>query len=239
MFRDLPSIVWCQSSISLDDSGMEKRIGVIVADDHPLILDGLRFRLSVESDIELLGTAQSGREALECIRRDTPDVAILDISMPDLNGIVLTRRIRENHPTTRVLLLTSHDDRATVTQAMEGGASGYLLKRSIVSALAPAVRSVFIGGLFLDPAIVGHVLGPNGGRRGAAKRAVDGKLTEREETVLRQVARGLSNKEIARQLAVSVKTVETYRARGFARIGVSSRAELVRYGATEGWLLDL
>ncbi len=217
---------------------MEKRIRVVVADDHPLILDGLRFRLSAEPDIELLEAAQSGSEALELIRREAPDVAILDISMPDLNGIVLTRRIRENHPATRVLLLTSNDDRATVTQAIEGGASGYLLKRSIVSSLAPAVRSVFIGGLFIDPAVVGHVLGPNVGRRGAA-HATEGKLTEREEAVLRQVARGLSNKEIARQLAVSVKTVETYRARGFARIGVTSRAELVRYGATAGWLLDL
>jgi DNA-binding NarL/FixJ family response regulator len=218
---------------------MMRLIRVAVADDHPIVLDGLRFRLSAEPGIEIVGIAQTGSAALDCIRSTAPDVAILDISLPDLNGIVLTRRILGAHPNVRVLLLTSHDDRATVTQAIEAGASGYLLKRSIISNLVPAVRAVFTGGLFLDPAIVEHVLRPAGARAGRSETAVGTKLTDREEAVLRLVARGLSNKEIARNLAVSVKTVETYRSRGFARIGVKSRADLVRYGAAEGWLTGL
>jgi DNA-binding NarL/FixJ family response regulator len=130
---------------------------IVLADDHPIVLDGLRNLIRAEADFELVGEATSGLAALKLIREKRPDVAVLDISMPKLNGIMLSRRLAGEMPDLRVLVLTLHEDRAYLNQALEAGVRGYVLKRSAVENLVHAVRAVMVGGTYVDPAIVGRV----------------------------------------------------------------------------------
>jgi DNA-binding NarL/FixJ family response regulator len=210
---------------------------IVLADDHPIVLDGLRNLIAAETDFELVGEAASGLAALKVIRDKRPDVAVLDISMPEINGIVLSRRLAGEIPGLRVLVLTLHEDRAYLNQALEAGVRGYVLKRSAVENLVQAIRAVTTGGLYVDPSIPGRPL--NGKRpqsKPSAQRGTAPALTERETAVLKMTALGFTNKEIASRLDVGVKSVETYKARGFEKLGLKTRAELVRYASTQGWL---
>jgi len=210
---------------------------IVLADDHPIVLDGLRNLLRAESDFELVGEAASGLAALKVIRDSKPDVAVLDISMPELNGIVLSRRLAGELPGVRILVLTLHEDRAYLNQAMEAGVRGYVLKRSAVENLVQAIRAVMTGGIYLDPAIAGRVFNAKraSARLSASKGAAPA-LTDRESDVLKMAALGFTNKEIAARLDVGVKSVETYKARGLEKLGLKTRAELVRYASGQGWL---
>ena len=136
---------------------MTEKTRIVLADDHPIVLDGLRNLIRAEQDFELVGEAASGLSALKIIREQRPDVAVLDISMPELNGIVLSRRLASEMPDLRLLVLTLHEDRAYLNQAIEAGVRGYVLKRSAVENLVQAIRAVMVGGLYIDPAIVGRV----------------------------------------------------------------------------------
>ncbi len=162
-----------------------------------------------------------------------PDVAVIDISMPDMNGIELARRTAQHCPAVRLVALTVHEDQSYVQQILAAGARGYLLKRSAAEELVRAVRAVVAGGLFLDPAIAAKAL---------AVPALPGNddaspvLSPREEDVLRHTAQGLSNKEIAGRLEISTKTVETYKARAIEKLALRSRSEIVRYASRRGWL---
>ena len=210
---------------------------IVLADDHPIVLDGLRNLIGAETDFELVGEAAGGLAALKVIRQKRPDVAVLDISMPELNGIVLSRRLAGEMPALRVLVLTLHEDRAYLNQALEAGVRGYVLKRSAVENLVQAIRAVMVGGVYVDPAISGSAL--NGKRANIKPSAAKGAgptLTEREAAVLKMAALGFTNKEIASRLDVGVKSVETYKARGLDKLGLKTRAELVRYGSAQGWL---
>ena len=210
---------------------------IVLADDHPIVLDGLRNLIRAESDFDLVGEAASGLAALKIIREKCPDVAVLDISMPELNGIVLSRRLAGEMPALRILVLTLHEDRAYLNQALEAGVRGYVLKRSAVENLVQAIRAVIVGGVYVDPAIVGRLLdGKRAHVRPSANKSVAPALTEREAEVLKMAALGFTNKEIASRLDVGVKSVETYKARGLEKLGLKTRAELVRYASTEGWL---
>jgi DNA-binding NarL/FixJ family response regulator len=210
---------------------------VVLADDHPIVLDGLRNLVRAEQDFELVGEAASGLAALKIIRELRPDVAVLDISMPELNGIVLCRRLTGEMPALRVLVLSLHEDRAYVNQAMEAGARGYILKRSAVENLVHGIRAVTVGGTYLDPAIAGRLLeGKRTNTKPASNKRTMPTLTERESDVLKMAALGFTNKEIASRLDVGVKSVETYKARGLEKVGLRTRAELVRYASAEGWL---
>ena len=211
------------------------RTRIVLADDHPIVLDGLRNLVRAESDFELVGEAASGLAALKIIREFCPDIAVLDISMPELNGIVLSRRLAEEMPALRILVLTLHEDRAYLNQALEAGVRGYVLKRSAVENLVQAIRAVMVGGLYLDPAIVGRISDGKRAKTPASKGARPA-LTDREAGVLKMAAAGFTNKEIASRLDVGVKSVETYKARGFEKLGLKTRAELVRYGSAQGWL---
>ena len=210
---------------------------IVLADDHPIVLDGLRNLVRAESDFELVGEAANGLAALKVIRDCKPDVAVLDISMPELNGIVLSRRLAGELPGLRILVLTLHEDRAYLNQAMEAGVRGYVLKRSAVENLVQAIRAVMTGGIYLDPAIAGRVFND---KRASAKLSVSKgaapALTDRESAVLKMAALGFTNKEIAARLDVGVKSVETYKARGLEKLGLKTRAELVRYASGQGWL---
>jgi DNA-binding NarL/FixJ family response regulator len=215
------------------------KIRVILADDHPIVLNGLRSLVSAENDLELVGEAMTGTQTLKVIREQKPDVAVIDISMPELNGIVLSRRISSEVPSVRILILTLHEDRAYLRQALNSGVRGYLLKRSAPENLVAAIRAVFTGGLSVDPAIA-HRLFDSAPRHGSPVREGSWPdLTDRESDVLKLVALGYTNKEIARRLDVGVKSVETYKSRGVDKLGVKTRAELVRYASAQGWLAEI
>ena len=216
---------------------MTEKIRIVLADDHPIVLDGLRNLIRAEPDFALVGEAASGLSALKIIREQRPDVAVLDISMPELNGIVLCRRLAGEMPALRLLVLTLHEDRAYLNQALEAGVRGYVLKRSAVENLVQAIRAVMVGGLYIDPAIVGRVFESKQiNKRLAARKGVSPALTDREADVLKMAALGFTNKEIASRLDVGVKSIETYKARGLEKLGLKTRAELVRYASGQGWL---
>jgi DNA-binding NarL/FixJ family response regulator len=213
-----------------------KSTRIVLADDHPIVLDGLRNLIRAEADFELVGEAASGLAALKVIREQRPDVAVLDVSMPEINGIVLSRRLAAEIPQVSVLMLTLHEDRAYLNQALEAGVRGYVLKRSAVENLVQAIRAVLVGGLYVDPAISART---HDGKRSSSKATPQGgapALTEREAAVLKMAGSGQTNKEIASRLDVGVKSVETYKARGLEKLGLKTRAELVRYASTQGWL---
>lgn len=216
---------------------MTGKIRIVLADDHPIVLDGLRNLIRAERDFELVGEAASGLSALKTIREQRPDVAVLDISMPELNGILLSRRLGGEMPALKLLVLTLHEDRAYLNQALEAGVRGYVLKRSAVENLVQAIRAVMVGGLYIDPAIVGRVFeSKQVNKRLAARKGVAPALTDREADVLKMAALGFTNKEIASRLDVGVKSIETYKARGLEKLGLKTRAELVRYASGQGWL---
>ncbi|QUD85943.1 response regulator transcription factor [Phenylobacterium montanum] len=206
-------------------------IRVALADDHPIVLAGLKALVESTPDMSLVGEAVDGQAALELIRQTLPDVAVIDVSMPKLNGFGLAKAVAEQCPEVRVLVLTVHEDRAYLDQLLQCGVRGYLLKRSAAEDLIHAVRAVMAGGLYVDPAMASKLLS-------AAKTpgAATSELSSREEAVLRLTARGFSSKEAAAKLLLSIKTVETYKARGVEKLGLHSRAEIVRYGARHGWL---
>lgn len=219
---------------------MTSKTRVTLADDHPIVLAGLRNLIEAESDLDLVGEATSGLAALKLIRELLPDVAVVDISMPGLNGIVLARRIAEECPSVRVLVLTLHEDRSYVKQALEAGVRGYVLKRSAAENLVQAIRGVVVGGLYVDPAIATRMFEGKPSRAGRSPATVNmPDLTGREAEVLKFSALGFTNKEIAGRLDVSTKTVETHKARGFEKLDLKTRAELVRYAAAQGWLADI
>jgi len=212
---------------------------IVLADDHPVVLNGLRNLIQAEDDLDLVGEASTGLAALKVIREQRPDVAVVDISMPELNGIMLSRRLAEEMPSTRLLVLTLHEDRAYVNQAMEAGVLGYVLKRSAAENLVRAIRAVVVGGLYVDPAISDRMLDSAPKRVGRSRDGGASELTDREAAVLKLAALGFTNKEIAGRLAIGVKSAETYKARGVEKLGLKTRAELVRYASAQGWLADI
>jgi len=217
-------------------AAVSRRTRIVLADEHPIVLSGLRNVIMPEGDLELVGEATNGAAALTIIRETHPDVAIVDFSMPGLNGIVLARRLATELPSVGVVVLTLHEDRGFVRQAFEAGVRGYVLKRSAAEYLVQAVRAVAAGSLYVDPAIARRVFDVPSQRVGRPKSE---KLTKRETQVLRLLALGFTNKEIAHQLGVGVKSVETYKARGTNKLGLKTRAEVVQYAAGQGWFADV
>jgi DNA-binding NarL/FixJ family response regulator len=213
---------------------------IALCDDHPIVLNGLRGLIESEQDFEIAGTATDGLSALKLITEKHPDIALIDISMPELNGIALARRLADEVPQSRVVVLTVYEDRAFLKQALDAGVRGYLLKRSAAESLIQALRAVLTGGIYVDPAIADRVFINNAPRQGRnGDKPLMPALTERESEVLKLTALGFTNKETARRLDIGVKSVETYKARGLEKLGLSTRAELVRYASAEGWLANL
>jgi DNA-binding NarL/FixJ family response regulator len=213
---------------------------IALCDDHPIVLNGLQNLIASEPDFEIVGTATNGLAALKLIAEKLPDIALIDISMPELNGIALARRLRQEAPSVRVVVLTVYEDRAFLKQALDAGVRGYLLKRSAAESLIQAARAVLTGGIYVDPAMADRLpvnSTPRQGRNG--DKPLMPALTERESEVLKLTALGFTNKETARRLDIGVKSVETYKARGLEKLGLSTRAELVRYASAEGWLANI
>jgi len=211
-------------------------IRIAIVDDHPIVLAGIRTLLQQAADFSLVGEASTGPGALRLIEEALPDVAVIDVSLPGLNGMELATRLAASCPGVRLLALTVHEDRAYVQQMLQAGARGYMLKRSAAEDLTRAIRAVMEGGIYLDPAIAVKAMSGDGDR---GQSNDGGSLSQREEHVLRLTARGLSNKEIAGQLAISIKTVETYKARALEKLSLRTRADIVRFGATRGWLDEI
>lgn len=209
---------------------------VLMIDDHPVVLAGLKALVEADPDFCIVGEARDGRNGLRLARQLLPQVVVLDVSMPEMNGLEVAAALLAEQPECRVLVLTVHEDRAYLRQLMEAGVSGYLLKRSASDELIRALHAVVAGGIYLDPAVAGKVVGRPGRAPSQAQPGRASELSERENDVLRLVAGGHSNKEISARLNISVKTVETYKARAMEKLGYRSRVELVRYAAEQGWL---
>ncbi len=203
------------------------KASIVLADDHPFILLALKQLIAAEADLELVGEAVTGIDALSLVRSITPDVAVIDVAMPGMSGILLTRKISEERPTVKVLILTAHEDEGHVKQALSAGACGFILKRSATTTLIPAIRAVLAGGTFIDPQIAG---------RSAQGEAGAIELSPREREVLRLTALGHSTKAIAQSMGIGGKSVETYRSRALEKLGLKSRSEIVKYAVSEGWL---
>lgn len=208
------------------------RIRLLLIDDHAVVREGVRALLGADTRFEIVGEAPDAASALEAVDRLAPDVVVLDLSLPDTNGTQLARSLKERRPDVKMLALTVHEEGGYLRGMLDAGARGYVLKRSAPSELVRAVEVVAEGGTYLDPALAGHLISKIGPRRPAASAP----LSEREREVVRHVAHGYSNKEIAAKLDVSVKTVETYRYRASEKLGLRSRADLVRYAIDQGWL---
>lgn len=211
-----------------------KKVRVLLADDHAVVRDGLRALLASDDRFEIVGDASDGVLALAAVQRLSPDVVVLDVSMPGMNGAQVAKRLKELHPHVKTVALTVHEEGGYLRSLMDAGASGYVLKRSASSELMRAIETVADGGVYLDSAIAGQLVNRLNQRRTVTLPTAA--LSEREEEVMRYVAHGYSNKEIATKLDVSVKTVETYRYRAGEKLGLTSRAELVRYAIGQGWL---
>jgi len=209
------------------------KIRVVLADDHPVVLAGMKALIEASPDIEVAGQSNNGHGALQVMQAVAPDIAIIDISMPEMGGLTLAGRIAEHHAGTKILVLTAQEDRAYVQQLLSAGARGYVLKRSAAEELIRAIRTVYAGGVYIDPAIADKVLAP---RISTEPPATGAALSEREEEVLKLAAQGWTNREAAEKLGISVKTVETYKARAAEKLVLRTRAEIVRYGKSRGWL---
>jgi two-component system response regulator NreC len=218
----------------------ESRIRILIVDDHAVLRAGLRMLLEAEPDMEVVGEAGDGAEALSRVLELAPDVALLDVTMPDVDGLEVLRRVREGSPRTRVLMLTMHDDEGYLREALAGGSSGYVLKRAADIELLSAIRAVHRGGTYLHAAHTKVLFEDGAGQQRiqAAEEPESRLISQREEEVLRLVALGYTNQQAADMLYLSVKTVETYRARLMAKLGLRNRAELVRYALQRGLLAE-
>jgi DNA-binding NarL/FixJ family response regulator len=212
-------------------------IEIVLADDHAIVREGLKSLLNAQTDMRVVGEAPNGQAALEIIRELSPDIVITDVSMPGLSGSELVAQLREAFPHLKMLALTVHEERIYLTQLLRAGVAGYVLKRAAASDLVNAVRIVAGGGTYIDPALAGTVVT---GFLDSSSTDLDGGegLSDREREVVVRIARGFSNKEIAAELELSVKTVETYKARVAKKLGLHSRVDIVRYAARQGWLRD-
>lgn len=210
-------------------------IRVLMAEDHVLVRQGIRNILEADGNIEIIGEASDGREAVELTERLRPDVVLMDIAMPELNGVEATRLIKQQSPGTAVLVLTAYEDEAYIFALLEAGAAGYLLKNSRSEELAAAVEAVHAGESVLSPPVARKVLGRFVGADGGAGSEFE-PLTERELEILRLAAAGHPNKAIASELTVSPRTVQLHLAHVFQKMGAASRTEAVVTALKRGWL---
>jgi len=210
-----------------------KPIRVLLADDHTLVRAGIRSLLLTIDNLEVVAESGDGREALELIGRHRPDVALLDIGMPGMNGIEIARQCGSVSPKTRVVILSMHDDKTHVTQAIRAGVAGYLLKGAAVAELPMALKAVMAGETYLTPKVARHVVDGFLQDEGSEPDPLEG-LPKRQREILQLIAEGRSSKEIAALLDVSVKTVETHRARLMERLDIHDVPGLVRFAIRSG-----
>ena len=216
-----------------------KKLRILLADDHVTVREGVKMIINAQADMEVVAEAADGRGAVSEAQAVRPDVVVMDVSMPRLNGLKATAMLTECCPEIRVLALTRHQDDGYLQQLLRAGAAGYVLKQSRPAELLQAIRAIGGGGSYLDPAVAGRVIGDYGRRRQPVTTVAGaGTLSSREEEVLRLIAWGYSNKEIATRLDLSVKTVETHKANAMHKLQMRSRIDIVRLALLQGWLED-
>lgn len=213
------------------------KIRILIADDHPILRTGMRMLINSQPDMEVVDEAQDGIEAVEKAVASMPDVVIMDITMPNLDGIKATEKIIRNCKNTKVLGLTMHDNPTYLKMMLVAGASGYVVKKSVDSALLSAIRTIIKNRTFIDPSL-SDILVSELNRENSKKdlSTLEKILSQREIQVLELVAQGYTNKEIGEKIFVSVKSVETYRSRIIQKLGLKNRADLVRYALEMGIL---
>ena len=212
-----------------------KRIGVLLVDDHTVVRQGLRALLKAEEDLEVIGEAENGRQAVTLAKKTPADVVVMDVAMPMLNGLEATRQILRNTPSTKVLVLTSYSDDDCVEQMMRAGATGFLMKQTAANDLLKAIGAVYRGNSFFSPAIAKRL-------RDQCRQALTdgpasrkgGDLTSRESEVLQLIAEGFSNKQIAGELSISIKTVEKHRQQVMNKLNIHDVAGLTRHAIAKG-----
>ena len=215
----------------------DKPLRILMADDHPIVLAGLTALVQADPSLQIVGEARDGRMVLKLAASLRPDVIVLDVWMPEMNGTEVARTLLAELPECRILVLTVHEDRSTLRQLLDLGVAGYMVKRSAAGELVRAIQAVAAGGTYLDPLIAGKVIGhAQGTSRSARGQTIE--LSDRETDVLRLIAFGHSNKEISAKLACSLKTIETYKARAMEKLGFKTRVDVVRHAVSMGWLSD-
>ncbi len=213
-----------------------KKLRILLADDHKVVRDGLKLLVDSQRDMRVVGEAGDGKEALRQAFDLKPDVVVMDLSMPNLNGLQATERLKAEQPKIKVVALTVHEDASYLLQLCKAGAVGYVLKRSAGDDLITAIRTVAAGGVHYDPSLASKALMAQGREAPRKTGLRASELSEREKEVLILLAWGYSNKEIAADLRLSIKTVETYRVRVGEKLGLHSRTEMVQYALRQGWL---
>lgn len=213
-------------------------VRVVICDDHPLVLDGLRAVFEGDPDIEIVGVAQDGERALALTHALHPTVLIVDLALPGISGVEVTRRVVAECPGVRVIVLTVHERRAYVDRLLAEGASGYVLKRSAAQQIVAAVHAVAAGGVYVDAMLLGRMLPPTAPGPAPQPSRAEG-LTPREEETLRRLALGFSNKEVASQLGITTKTVDSHRSNAMRKLALRTRHDLARFARARGWLDEL
>jgi len=208
---------------------------VLIADDHAIVRTGLRSLLHSEPTLVLVGEATGGYEAIEMVMDSHPDIVVLDMSMPDLDGIAVTRQLKALYTGIKILILTLHEDEALLREAIKSGASGYILKRAAEAELISAIQIVMRGDMYIDPSMLRGLIEEKSSSTNSTQSTVES-LTPREIDVLNLLVQGYTNRQIGEELNISIRTVEGHRANLTGKLGLRSRVELVRYAREQGLL---
>jgi two-component system response regulator NreC len=217
---------------------MTEKLRILLAEDHQTVREGIKLLVNAQSDMEVVGEVSDGELAIQEALRLKPDLVVMDISMPNMNGLKATKRLRSVYPDIKILTLTRHTDDGYLQQLIGAGANGYVLKQSAPTDLINAIRTVGAGNAYLDPSLTRKVMGGYVSRTESVRGEHKGDLTDRESEVLRLISFGYSNKEIGAQLDLSVKTVEAHKANAMRKLGIASRIDIVRYAILQDWLHD-
>ena len=208
---------------------------ILIADDHAIVRAGLRTLIGAEAGLELVGEAAGGYEAIALVEQARPDVLVLDLSMPDLDGISVTRNLKPRFPDLRILVLTLHEDEAMLKEAIKAGAAGYILKRAAEAELISAIQAILRGDLYVDQSMVRTLLGDPRQAPSLQSTSVE-TLTSREKEILKLIVEGYTNRQIGEHLVISIRTVEGHRANISDKLGLHSRVEFVRYAREHGMI---
>jgi DNA-binding NarL/FixJ family response regulator len=212
------------------------RLRVLLADDHVTVRHGLKLIIDGQPDMAVIAEASDGQAAVEQAQALKPDVIVMDISMPGMTGLVATRKLKKIQPDAAIVTLTRHSDDAYLQELLRAGVAGYVLKQSPPNELVQAIRAAAAGGQYLDSSLTARITAGFLGREGRRDGKATAALSERESDVLRLIAQGYSNKEIAARLSLSVKTVEAHKANAMRKLGLTGRIDIVKYAVLQGWL---